>query len=202
MLKSINTVFNNALLRKIFLKSRATMIFVLLAVIAIYSKPQWLLTGFIISLVGELWQVWCFSSLVKNVELTIRGPYVFVRNPMYLARYLLILGFIVLTGNIYAVLGYTAFYIFYMYNRVLREEKRLAKLLGAPYQEYRDRTMRFLPLPTQLFKKEVWFFDWQVMLNNNGHWNFLLYVIACTVFAVYFYFWTNIFTRPFPWWPL
>lgn len=201
MLKSINTVFNNALLRKIFLKSRAIIIFALLAVIAVYSKPQWLLIGFIISFAGELWQVWCFSSLVKNVELTIRGPYVFVRNPMYLARYLLILGFIVLTGNIYAVLIYTVFYIFYMYNRVLREEKRLAKLLGAPYREYCDTTMRFLPIPTRLFKKEVWFFDWQVMLNNNGHWNFLLYVIACAMLGTYFYFWGNIFTRPFPWWP-
>ena len=185
MLKSINTVFNNALLRKIFLKSRVIIIFALLAIVAMYSKPQWLLTGFVISLAGELWQVWCFSSLVKNVELTIRGPYVFVRNPMYLARYLLILGFIVMTGNIYAVLIYTVFYIFYMYNRVLREEERLTKLLGASYQEYCDRTMRFLPMPARLFKKEVWFLDWQVMLSNNGHWNFLLYIIACAMLAVF-----------------
>ncbi len=201
MLKFINTVFNNPLLRKIFLKSRAIIIFALLVVVVMYSKPQWLLTGFIISLAGELWQVWCFASLVKNVELTIRGPYVFVRNPMYLARYLLILGFIALTGNIYVVLVYTVFYIFYMYNRVRREEKRLVKLLGAPYQEYRDKTMRFLPIPTRLFKKEVWFFDWQIMLSNNGHWNFLLYLIAWTILLVYFYFWSSIFTRPFPWWP-
>jgi len=201
MFKSINTIFNNALLRKIFLKSRAIIIFALLAIVAVYSKPQWLLTGFAISLAGELWQVWCFSSLVKNVELTIRGPYVFVRNPMYLARYLLILGFIVLTGNVYAVLIYTAFYIFYMYNRVLREEKRLVKMLGKPYEDYCDQTMRFLPLPTRLFKKEVWFFDWQVMLSNNGHWNFLLYVIASAILATYFYFWTSMFSQPFPWQP-
>ena len=45
---------------------------------------------------GQLIQTWCFASLVKNWQLTERGPYLMCRNPMYIGRYFLILGFVLL----------------------------------------------------------------------------------------------------------
>lgn len=147
-----------------------------------------LLPGLLVSMFGELIQVWSFASLVKNETLTARGPYVMVRNPMYLGRYFLVLGFILLPGNVYAVLIYTVFYYFYMVNRVKREENRLAGILGEPYQEYCRQTNPFLPDFSRLTRPDVWFWDWNVMVMNNGHWNFLSAVVAWTVVYVYMFY--------------
>jgi len=60
----------------------------------------------LVSVLGEAIQLWSFASLVKNEQLTARGPYVLVRNPMYLGRFFLILGIALLFGNVYITLAY------------------------------------------------------------------------------------------------
>lgn len=185
MLQVVHNLFNHPGLRKLFLRLRYPILIILVILLASIMKPQMLLTGFLISMFGEFIQVWSFASLVKNEELTARGPYVMVRNPMYLGRYFLVLGVIVLPGNIYIVVIYTLFYYFYMVNRVKREESRLAKLLGQPYQDYCQRTNPFWPTFSRLFNKEVWFWSWRVCFMNNGHWNFLSAIIVWATIYVY-----------------
>ncbi len=169
----IHRLFNNATLRMIFLKLRYVLVVALMVLISYYMSPERLAPGFIVSMFGQFIQVWSFASLVKNEELTARGPYVMVRNPMYLGRYFLILGFLVLFDNVYVLLAYTVIYYFYMVNRVQREEKRLTGLLGEAYLNYQKITPRFLPRFDRLFRKAVWFFSWSVLVRNNGQWNFL-----------------------------
>jgi protein-S-isoprenylcysteine O-methyltransferase Ste14 len=134
---------------------------------------------------GQAIQLWSFASLVKNEQLTARGPYVMVRNPMYLGRYFLILGFVVVTGSVWAAVAYTVFYWFYMDNRVRREETRLAQLLGEPYRHYCATVNRFLPNLLKLGAPAVRFFDLGVMRHNNGHWNLLATLIAWAVLYGY-----------------
>ncbi|MBE9515438.1 MAG: isoprenylcysteine carboxylmethyltransferase family protein [Proteobacteria bacterium] len=177
----IHTLFSHPALRKAFLLVRVPVILVALAAFAWYAKTDWLLAALVISFVGEMIQVWCFASLVKNEELTIRGPYIIVRNPMYLGRYFLVLGFIMLLTNVWIIAAYTVLYYFYMVNRVRREESRLKNLLGEPYANYCANTWRFMPKLNRLFRKEVWFWNWQVMANNNGHWNFLVALASWAV---------------------
>lgn len=148
-------------------------------------QPQLLLPGFIISMFGEFIQTWSFASLVKNEELTARGPYVMVRNPMYLGRYFLVLGFVILPGNIVAVIIYSLFYYFYMVNRVKREETKLAKILGQPYQDYCQRTNPFFPSFSRILNEHVWFWSWRVLFSNNGHWNFLSAIASWAIVYVY-----------------
>ncbi len=174
----LHSLFSHPTLRKAFLAVRVPVMLVLLAIFAWYAKTDWLVCAMAISLTGELIQVWCFASLVKNEQLTVRGPYVVVRNPMYLGRYFLVLGFIMLLSNIWVIVIYTVLYYFYMVNRVMREESRLKQLLGRPYADYCANTWRFMPKPGRLLDTTVWFWDWQVMKNNNGHWNFLAAIVA------------------------
>jgi len=183
----IHTLFSHPALRKAFLLVRVPLILAALAVFAWYARTDWLVYAVVLSFVGEMIQVWCFASLVKNEELTIRGPYIMVRNPMYLGRYFLVLGFVMLLANIWAIVVYTVLYYFYMVNRVRREESRLKKLLGEPYADYRADTWRFLPKLNRLFRKEVLYWNWQVMASNNGHWNFLAALAAWAVVMAAFY---------------
>lgn len=184
----LHSLFSHPALRKAFLAVRVPIILGLLAAFAWYAKTDWLICAMVISFIGEMIQVWCFASLVKNEQLTVRGPYVTVRNPMYLGRYFLVLGFIMLLSNIWAIVIYTVLYYFYMVNRVKREESRLKKLLGQPYADYCAHTWRFMPRPGRLFDKTVWFWDWQVMKSNNGHWNFLSAIAAWAAVLVVLYF--------------
>jgi len=140
-------------------------------------EPGLLWWGATISILGVLVQWWCFACLEKEKLLTIRGPYQLCRNPMYLGRYLLILGFIVASGNWVAVVLYTVVYYFYMVNRVKREEPVLERIFGDPYRDYCRDVNRFLPGLKRL-NRDFFFFDWDIMLSNNGHWNLLSVVVG------------------------
>lgn len=188
MFDAIHRVFNHPVARKVLLKLRYVLFLVFLAVLARYADSARLLTGFLVSLFGEAIQLWSFASLVKNEQLTARGPYVLVRNPMYLGRFFLILGLVWLLGNLYIVAAYGIFYYFYMVNRVQREEERLTEILGQPYRDYGARVNRFLPSLGRLSDPAARFFNWRVMLRNNGHWNFLAMLLFYGALSTYVLF--------------
>ena len=185
MLQAIHDIFNHPGARKVFLKLRYVLFLVFLAVLARYTDASRLPGGFFVSLFGEAIQLWSFASLVKNEQLTARGPYVLVRNPMYLGRFFLILGLVLLLGNVYLTTAYVVLYYFYMVNRVQREEQRLTEILGQPYRDYGARVNRFLPAFGKLTDPAVRFFNWQVLFRNNGHWNLLAMLLFYGV--LYFY---------------
>ena len=100
MLDTIHRFFNNPSARKIFLALRYPLFLAALVLLALKARIELLPAAFLVSLFGEAIQLWSFASLVKNEQLTARGPYVLVRNPMYLGRYFILLGGIMLLGNI------------------------------------------------------------------------------------------------------
>lgn len=189
MLDAIHALFNHPVARKIFLKLRYVLVLAVLVLLARYAEVSWLLPAFVVSLFGQAIQLWSFASLIKNEQLTARGPYVLVRNPMYLGRFFLILGVLLLFANAYIILAYVIAYYFYMVNRVGREEKRLGGLLGQPYRDYCARVNRFLPSFGRLADPAVRFFNREVLLRNNGHWNLLatlLFYGALAGYLIYF----------------
>lgn len=189
MFKAIHGIFNDPAARRLFLKLRYALSVAVFVVLARYADPAWLLPGFIVSLVGESIQLWSFASLVKNERLTARGPYVLVRNPMYLGRFLLILGLMLLFDNLYVTLAYGVLYYLYMANRVQREERYLVEVLGQSYREYCERVNRFAPSLSRLSDPAVWFFNGEVLRRNNGHWNLLatlLFYGALSVYVLYY----------------
>ena len=183
----LHKLFNHPGLRKLLLALRIPIVVVLVAAWPWWISPELVIAGIAVSLVGELLQVWCFACIEKEKVLTIRGPYQLCRNPMYLARYLLILGFVVATGSWIACLLYTAVYWFYMVNRVKREEPVLEGIFEQPYRDYCRDVNRFMP-GFKRVDSQFWFFNWQIMLSNNGHWNFLAAVLGW-VYVLGVYYW-------------
>lgn len=189
MLNAIHGIFNQPAARKIFLQLRYPLFLAALVLLALKAEVALLPLAFLVSLFGEAIQLWSFASLVKNQQLTARGPYVLVRNPMYLGRFFLILGIVLLFANPYVTAAYVVFYYFYMVNRVGREERRLAELLGQPYRDYCARVNRFLPALGRIGDPAVRFFNWSVLFRNNGHWNLLAMLVfyaALTLYIIYF----------------
>lgn len=107
--------------------------------------PMW--PGVAVALLGELTQVWAAGHLRKNVELVTTGPYAWMRNPMYMGRFLVGLGLTLLTWRWFLILPYLVLFWVYAQARVLGEEQRLRALFGEEYGTYCARVRRWLPTP-------------------------------------------------------
>lgn len=167
MLDAVHRLFNHPGLRKLLVRSRVVLgLAAALAVLGLMDD-RWLPLGFAISMVGEAVQLWCFASLDKSRTLAVHGPYALVRNPMYLGRYLIPLGALLLLGRWWLLALYTLVYGFYMVNRVRREEAYLREVLGPPYDEYLRTVNRFVPGRPPAGSK-VLFWDGRLFRRNHG----------------------------------
>jgi len=179
----LNRLFTHAKLRRALEKIRIPLGVALVVLLFIFGRMEMYFQAVVISLFGELIQMWSSGSLEKNVVLTIRGPYCLVRNPMYLGRFLVILGALLLSKNIYIIVIYVGAFSYYVANRVKREEKHLIEIFGEPYLEYCNQVNRFMPMLGACETKDTLFFRLGLLIRNNEHLNFL----ALLAFYIAFY---------------
>ncbi|MBS3756308.1 MAG: isoprenylcysteine carboxylmethyltransferase family protein [Desulfobacterales bacterium] len=184
----INDLFNNTKARKTFLKLRFPLILLLFVLLLPQLEKQWFLPGLIVSVLGELLQLWCFATIKTKKRLTTGGPYMFVRNPMYIGRFFLIFGILMMTGNPWILLTCIIIYYFYMINRVRREEKVLAELFTEDYAAYCRDVHPYIPISLKRFDAGSLFeFDSESFAQNHGTRNMVL-VGACYVVLFIFTF--------------
>ena len=181
-IEKIHFVFNNSKIRKFLGKLRVPLCIVVFILLLLHIKSSFLLAGFLVSLLGELIQIWCFASLEKNRTLTVRGLYCLTRNPMYLGRFFLILGALITTGNIWIIVIFCIVYYFYMINRVKREEAVLRSVFGLDYDSYCSKVHRFLPSMKMFRWSSLKYFNWRLLKKNHGHWNILAMLLCYLLF--------------------
>lgn len=103
---------------------------------------------------GAALHLWSKGCLRQNRELTLSGPYRWVRNPFYLANLLIDLGLSVVIGRWWIALVYFPFW-WAAYDRTMRrEEAALETLFGERYRAYAARVPRLLPLRPPLPRPE------------------------------------------------
>ena len=168
MWEPIHRLFNDPRWRRLAMRLRKPLGIVAVMLLATQARQEWFWPGIAVSAVGALGQLWCFGSLKTQKVLAVRGPYMFVRNPMYLARFVLILGLLMLTGNPWVPAAYVPLYYFYMVNRVRREEARLRALFGPDYEAYCRDVHRFVPTLKRFEWRPLWFFDRECFSRNHG----------------------------------
>ncbi len=100
-----------------------------------------------------LWCAWDFTFTGKGTpapfdppkEIVVKGPYKYVRNPMYAAALLALVGeavfFEAAVILIYAVIVFTFFHLWV----ILYEEPTLRRKFGASYESYCNRVSRWIP---------------------------------------------------------
>jgi len=193
-LNHINGFFNSRGVRKTLLRLRLPIGAALLIWLLCIVDPAWFWWGLGISAFGALCQLWCFACIKTQKALAVSGPYMFVRNPMYLSRFFLVLGGFVWTGNPWAVGVFVVIYYLYMYNRVLREEVILRDVFGESYEAYCRDVKRFFPTLNKRFDPGLLMkLDRECFNRNHGLTNVLV-VVALYALA---YYCTFIFPYPF-----
>ena len=116
---------------------------------AIAQHPGFLYAAaLVLILSGAGLHVWSFMTLRswwRDDRLCTRGPFRFVRHPMYTAWITLIVGGLVLTCNSWIMLAGPAILHPLWHRLVPQEEKMMTTVFGDAYRQYADRTGRFLP---------------------------------------------------------
>ena len=166
-LDKINGIFNDPKIRNILVKLRLPIGILLFLILLTLLKPAWFFPGLLVSVLGEALQIWCMATIKTKKSLTVTGPYMFVRNPMYIGRYFLILGILMMTGSILLMMIATAIYYFYMVNRVNREEKILSELFGEDYEQFRRDVPPYLPTFKRFDKNQIRSFNAESIKQNN-----------------------------------
>ena len=139
--------------------------------------------GAAVALAGELIQVWAASHLHKDERLAISGPYSHVRNPMYIGRFVLGLGFFIMTASPYLIAGYAILFAAYAHMRVVREESRLKGIFPADYERYCGETRRWLPRIRPYSGSESRRASWMQVCANHEQINLIgLLVVLAAVY--------------------
>ena len=190
-LSLINRLFNHRGLRRFFVKLRTPLVLAAVTGALLLVRPSpWFWGGLVVSLCGATAQWWCFACIMTSKELACNGPYRFVRNPMYLARFVMVLGLLLMVDPTQqlrwlAPAVFVVFYGFFMHNRVRREEHKLRAIFGKPYEEYLRKVPRFLPALQPRFVGKTFYWNKTAFRRNNGARNMALvlagYAIACAL---------------------
>jgi protein-S-isoprenylcysteine O-methyltransferase Ste14 len=80
----------------------------------------------------------------KTDELVTKGPYHYVRNPIYLGSFTFIIALALLAANLLLLLP-SLVIITIIYTQIRKEEIMLLERFGEQYREYMNRTPRLIP---------------------------------------------------------
>ena len=118
------------------------------------GAPQ--VAGMIMVAIGTAIALWCVFTFVfigKGTpapfdpprKLVIRGPYRFVRNPMYIGAGMTLAGAAVFYQSLSIFIYTGVFFLITHLFVVLYEEPTLRRTFGDEYEDYRRRTRRWMP---------------------------------------------------------
>jgi len=153
----------------------------LIAIAVIDSRPLWY--GMLVAAFGEAIQVWSASHLHKNNELATSGPYAHVRNPMYLGRFFVGLGIVLMIKFPWLIAAYVVLFAIYAYFRVGGEEARLVRYFGPEYQDYCSKVPKFFPRFRSYEKSTGGRAKWSLFTQNHEYRNVIgllvMFAVVC-----------------------
>jgi len=97
-----------------------------------------------LGIVGRLWSTLYIGGR-KSAEVVTGGPYSITRNPLYLFSTVAAAGVGAQIGSFSGIILFSLLCAGAFHIVILREERYLKELLGAPYQAYLAKVPRFFP---------------------------------------------------------
>jgi protein-S-isoprenylcysteine O-methyltransferase Ste14 len=117
--------------------------------------PAFFAAGVALALLGEALRLWAAGHLRKNKEVITTGPYAYVRNPLYVGTFLVILGFIVASSSlrppglwvlvVLLPLFGIVFFAYYLPYKCRVETARLERRFDERAKHYNEHVPAFFP---------------------------------------------------------
>ncbi|HEX8464685.1 MAG TPA: isoprenylcysteine carboxylmethyltransferase family protein [Abditibacterium sp.] len=134
-------------------------LFALIGLLIFLSKPtlSLFIPGAILTAIGALIRVWAGGHLTRDRRLAVSGPYQYTRNPFYLGRFCVLIGFALMSGlsfgnNVFgpilwSIFAFSVLFFFfgYMPRKEKREGRRLEQLFGDQFRQYRASVPSLFP---------------------------------------------------------
>jgi len=117
------------------------------AVVSRHSTDESIMKSIWFILLGLGMRTWANCYAIKMERLTTCGPYAYVRHPLYLGSFLIMIGFLVMLNIPWiGVLLFVLIVIGVIYKTTIKnEEKMLLDKFGFEYIEYKKAVPAFLP---------------------------------------------------------
>ncbi len=100
-------------------------------------------TGLAILALMRMHRAGTTSSFNRSSSLVCDGVFRLSRNPIYLGMLLVLIGFALLLGNLWCLLGLLPLFAGLSFRVIPGEERGLTELFGEQYQHYCQRTRRW-----------------------------------------------------------
>ena len=157
---------------------RLAALFAVLLVLIYYARPTVpsVAIGFVFVVLGETVRFWSSGLLLKTRELMTAGPYRYTRNPLYLGRFLILTGLIIMVNLpnylslIGLIFGWAWFIGVYMRRKERVEPARLREEHGEAYDRYFEAVPALFPTlsPYQDFTPASW--SVERMMRKREYW--------------------------------
>jgi len=117
------------------------------AVISSYSTDESIIRSIWIILLGLGIRSWANCYAIKVEKLTTSGPYAYIRHPLYLGSFLVMVGFLIMLNvNWIGIILFVLVVIGIAYKMTVREEERiLIDKFGNEYIKYQRSVPAFFP---------------------------------------------------------
>jgi len=165
------------------------VIVIALACIYMLATPSLmtLIIGGIIVILGQAVRVWAGGHLIRNQEITTSGPYAHLRDPFYLGRLLLIIGFGIMAWGYALVVMAVALLVFfanYIPRKYRKEMTRLENIFGQEYKDYAAYAHSLIPRlrPYPKAKQRPW--SVKLFFNENQEHYFVLGTLLFAVLVI------------------
>jgi protein-S-isoprenylcysteine O-methyltransferase Ste14 len=173
---------------------RALALSVGILLVLFLARPSgWsLFLGGILVFLGEVIRVWASGHLMRAQELTTSGPYAYLRDPLYLGRLLLLVGFCIMAWGkawIILIIGLGVFFFNYMPRKYRKEMGRLENLYGEEYRQYAAYARSLLPRlkPYPKARPRNWSFDLFSKENREQYFLSGVVIMALALMGRYLY---------------
>ena len=183
-------------------KLKILALFAAIGAMIYFSTPHQPLfvIGLAFVLVGAAVRVWAAGHLTRDQQLTTSGPYQYCRNPFYFGRFLLIIGFALMSGIgtdfsharniilwVILAISLIVFFFFYMPRKEQREGGRLRKMFP-DYETWSANVPSLFPRLTPYrmnpkpWSRELFMGGDDRFTGNKELWTTLVTLILCGLF--------------------
>lgn len=184
--QDIDEVFDKTTQHRILVGARWAVAAGFVALLLVWMDPHWYWPGLVVSALGMLLQLWVIGSIRSRKLLPVDGAYMFVRHPTYVARFVFVLGLVMMMGEPWLLLIYVAIYLLYARNGVGLQEQQREEEFGYDYWKYSQHVPLYVPRMKPYPEGRFWVFSMKSFRRQYGEifivLSILLYV-ACYVVA-------------------
>ncbi len=166
-------------------------VYILMAALIYFAQPKpiFFLVGVPIIFAGEALRLWAAGHLSKNREVTTTGPYSYVKNPLYLGTFLIMIGFCLLASQwIILGVGLLTFFSYYVPFKKKAESDRLREIFGSAWDDYDRSVPDYVPRLSPYEKRGQHAWEWSRVVSNSEHETAVLTALGVLILSMRFFF--------------